>query len=69
MKPYILGAICVWFITGIAENVEYVLTPAVIMFFIGSYLLHFSQPKQSKTRGARIEKYTPQILKGKGLND
>ena len=26
------------FITGIAENIEYVLTPAVIMFFIGSYL-------------------------------
>ncbi len=26
------------FITGIAENIEYVLTPAVIVFFIGSYL-------------------------------
>src|SRR5919109_1882061 len=26
------------FITGVAENIEYVLTPAVIMFFIGSYL-------------------------------
>src|SRR4026209_991294 len=26
------------FITGIAENIEYVLTPAAIMFFIGSYL-------------------------------
>ena len=26
------------FITGLAENVEYVLTPAVIVFFIGSYL-------------------------------
>lgn len=34
-----------------------------------AYILHFSQPKQSKTRLARIEKYTPQILKGKGLND
>ena len=34
-----------------------------------AYLLHFSQPKQSKTREARVEKYTPQILKGKGLND
>ena len=33
------------------------------------YLLHFSQPKQSKTREARIEKSMPQILKGKGLND
>ena len=26
------------FITGIAENVEYVLTPAVIVYFIGAYL-------------------------------
>ncbi len=26
------------FITGLAENIEYVLTPAVINFFIGSYL-------------------------------
>ncbi|UKJ08203.1 YdeI/OmpD-associated family protein [Solitalea lacus] len=34
-----------------------------------AYLLHFSQPKQSKTRESRIEKYMPQILSGKGLND
>ena len=34
-----------------------------------AYLLHFSAPKQSKTREARIEKSVPQILKGKGLND
>ncbi|WP_223594707.1 YdeI/OmpD-associated family protein [Neobacillus bataviensis] len=34
-----------------------------------AYLLHFSQPKQSKTRVSRIEKYVPQILGGKGLND
>lgn len=34
-----------------------------------AYLLHFSTPKQSKTREARIEKCTPQILEGKGLND
>ena len=34
-----------------------------------AYLLHFSSPKQSKTREARIEKYIPQILGGKGLND
>jgi uncharacterized protein YdeI (YjbR/CyaY-like superfamily) len=34
-----------------------------------AYILYFSQPKQSKTREARIEKCTPQILKGKGLND
>src|SRR5687768_7497114 len=26
------------FLTGLCENVEYVLTPAVIVFFIGSYL-------------------------------
>ena len=26
------------FITGLCENVEYILTPAVIVFFIGSYL-------------------------------
>lgn len=34
-----------------------------------AYLLHFSQPKQSKTRVSRIEKCVPQILDGKGLND
>lgn len=34
-----------------------------------AYLLHFSAPKQSKTRESRIEKYLPQILNGKGLND
>lgn len=33
------------------------------------YLLHFSSAKQSKTRESRIEKYIPQILKGKGLED
>lgn len=33
------------------------------------YLLHFSQPKQSKTRESRVEKCIPQILTGKGLND
>ncbi len=33
------------------------------------YILFFSAPKQSKTREARIEKYVPQILMGKGLND
>nr|WP_295794774.1 YdeI family protein [Mucilaginibacter sp.] len=33
------------------------------------YLLHFSQAKQSKTREARVEKYIPQILDGKGLDD
>lgn len=34
-----------------------------------AYLLHFSAPKQSKTRESRIEKSIPQILNGKGLND
>jgi uncharacterized protein YdeI (YjbR/CyaY-like superfamily) len=33
------------------------------------YLLFFAAPKQSKTREARIEKYLPHILAGKGLND
>ena len=34
-----------------------------------AYLLHFSSPKQSKTRESRIEKCIPQILMGKGLNE
>jgi uncharacterized protein YdeI (YjbR/CyaY-like superfamily) len=34
-----------------------------------AYLLHFSAPKQSKTRESRIEKCIAQILSGKGLND
>jgi uncharacterized protein YdeI (YjbR/CyaY-like superfamily) len=34
-----------------------------------AYLFYFSQPKQSKTREARIEKCVQPILKGKGLND
>lgn len=33
------------------------------------YLLHFSQPKQSKTRESRVEKNIPNILDGKGLKD
>ncbi|MEP6987995.1 MAG: YdeI/OmpD-associated family protein, partial [Chloroflexota bacterium] len=33
------------------------------------YLLYFSAPKQSKTRDSRIEKSTPRILDGKGLDD
>ena len=33
------------------------------------YLLHFSQPKQSKTRTARIEKCEEKILAGKGMDD
>ncbi len=34
-----------------------------------AYIFHFSQPRQSKTRVARVEKYLKQILKGKGLDD
>ncbi|MEI6948164.1 YdeI/OmpD-associated family protein [Paraflavisolibacter sp. H34] len=34
-----------------------------------AYVLHFSAPKQSKTRVSRVEKCIPQILDGKGLND
>jgi uncharacterized protein YdeI (YjbR/CyaY-like superfamily) len=34
-----------------------------------AYLLYFAAPKQSKTREARVEKYTQHILDGKGLND
>lgn len=34
-----------------------------------AYILHFSAPKQSKTRVSRIEKYMEKILAGKGLND
>jgi uncharacterized protein YdeI (YjbR/CyaY-like superfamily) len=33
------------------------------------YVLHFSQPKQSKTRVSRIEKCAPRILQGKGMHD
>ncbi|MCX6284315.1 MAG: YdeI family protein [Bacteroidetes bacterium] len=34
-----------------------------------AYIFYFSQPKQSKTRESRVEKYIKQILNGKGLND
>ena len=34
-----------------------------------AYLLYFSAAKLAKTRAARVEKWTPQILKGKGLDD
>lgn len=34
-----------------------------------AYLFYFSGAKQSKTRGSRVEKWMPQILKGKGLDD
>jgi uncharacterized protein YdeI (YjbR/CyaY-like superfamily) len=51
-------------------------TPALKKAFYGltpgrqrGYLLYFSSAKQSKTRESRIEKYIPEILKGKGLED
>ena len=47
------------------ETAFYALTPGRQR----AYLLYFSAPKQSKTREARVEKYMPQILNGKGLND
>ncbi|PJZ52507.1 YdeI/OmpD-associated family protein [Leptospira adleri] len=34
-----------------------------------AYILHFSAPKQAKTRESRIEKCVQPILNGKGLND
>ena len=34
-----------------------------------AYILHFSAPKQSKTRESRIEKCMQEIFDGKGLND
>lgn len=34
-----------------------------------AYILHFSAPKQSRTREARVEKCMQQILNGRGLND
>jgi uncharacterized protein YdeI (YjbR/CyaY-like superfamily) len=34
-----------------------------------AYILYFAQPKQTKTRESRIEKYINHILNGKGLND
>jgi uncharacterized protein YdeI (YjbR/CyaY-like superfamily) len=34
-----------------------------------AYLLYFSAAKQPQTRESRIEKYLPQILNGKGIND
>lgn len=34
-----------------------------------SYILHFSAPKQSKTRESRVQKCMPHILSGKGFNE
>jgi uncharacterized protein YdeI (YjbR/CyaY-like superfamily) len=34
-----------------------------------AYIFHFSQPRLSKTREARVQKNIPRILKGKGIDD
>lgn len=34
-----------------------------------AYVMHFAEAKQAKTRTARIEKFAPRILDGKGMND
>ncbi|HEY8341552.1 MAG TPA: YdeI family protein [Calditerricola sp.] len=34
-----------------------------------AYLFYFTEPKQSRTRAARIERCIPRILEGKGLRD
>jgi len=34
-----------------------------------AYIFHFSQPKQSTTRAARVAKHIPRILEGLGLDD
>lgn len=47
------------------RNAFYSLTPGRQR----GYLLYFSSAKQAKTRESRIEKYMPQILDGKGLDD
>ena len=47
------------------EKAFYALTPGRQR----GYLLHFSEPKQAKTRLARIEKYHDQIMRGEGLHD
>lgn len=47
------------------EKAFYALTPGRQR----GYILHFSQPKQSKTRVSRIEKYIPRIMEGLGFHD
>ncbi len=49
----------------VLESSFYALTPGRQR----GYILHFSQPKQSKTRLSRIEKHTQKILNGIGMHD
>ena len=51
--------------TAALKTAFYALTPGRQR----GYIFYFSQPKQSKTRESRVEKYMPQILGGKGLDD
>ncbi len=70
MKAVTEFAIAEEFQTALDENPKlkkafYALTPGRQR----GYLLHFSSAKQSKTRAARVEKATEQIMQGKGLED
>lgn len=47
------------------QNAFFALTPGKQR----GYIIYFSQPKQSITRLARIEKYTQQIMNGIGFHD
>ena len=38
------------FITGLAESIEYIMTPAVIVFFIGSYLTGIFETPAASSR-------------------
>lgn len=51
--------------SAVLKKAFYALTPGRQR----GYLLYFSSAKQAKTRESRIEKYTPQIIEGKGLDD
>lgn len=43
--------------------------PLLVAFFYPTNEMNNTEPKQAKTREARVEKYVQQILNGKGLND
>jgi uncharacterized protein YdeI (YjbR/CyaY-like superfamily) len=51
--------------TATLKKAFYALTPGRQR----GYLLYFSSAKQTKTREARVEKYIPKIIDGKGLED
>jgi uncharacterized protein YdeI (YjbR/CyaY-like superfamily) len=69
-KPSKLPAMPAEFKTALAENKK--LKAAFEKLTPGRqrlYLIHFSSAKQADTRISRIEKATPKILKGLGLNE